>query len=195
MLTGKPPLRACFGKEDTKRMAITREKKNSLYSGYLDLLDGAQGMVISEYRGMTMKEFNNIRKLLRPMGTTYAVVKTSIFKKTLKLKGFAVPEDLLFGPVAVAIARTDLAKTTKALLEIKDAPLLVLKGAVMGESVYQADQLDALSKMPTFEQARAMLLGTLKAPAGKLVTLLAQPGTDFARILKAYSDKEGGSAA
>lgn len=185
------------GKEDT-RLAINKEKKDALYASYVKVLEGAVGFVVTEYRGMRMKDLSAVRAVIRPVGGAYNVVKTTIFKKALALYDLAIPEDLLVGPVAVAVARTDIAKMTKALLAIKDQPLLALKGAVFGQSVFQAAQLEALSNMPTFEQARAMLLGTLKAPAGKLASLLSQPPSGLARVLKAYTDQqtgEGGAAA
>lgn len=173
-------------------LAITKEKKDALYATYLKVLDGVPGMVITEYRGMTMQNLNTIRSAVRPAGGIYSVVKSTIFKKVLSHYGFAVPDDLLAGPVAIAIAKTDLAKVTKALMDIKDVPTLVLKGAIFGDAVFKESQLEAVSQMPTFEQARASLLGTLTAPASQLVSLLAEPASSLARILKAYSDKQQG---
>jgi len=179
-------------------LPITKEKKNTMYADYLQLMDGVPGLIITEYRGMQMKNITAVRALLRPVGASYNVVKTSIFKKILAHYGFPVPDDLLAGPVAVAVPKTDLAKTAKVLLDIKDQPLLVLKGAIMGETVFKAEQIEALSKMPTLDEARAALLATLATPATGLVTVLAQPAIDLALVLQAYSDKQRdgeGSAA
>lgn len=85
-------------------MAITREKKDAMYAIYIDILQKAQGMIITEYRGMTMKNISAIRQALRPIDGSYNVVKTTIFSKALAQTGFAVPDDLLVGPVAVAVA-------------------------------------------------------------------------------------------
>lgn len=176
-------------------MAITKERKSEIYQGYLQILDKAQGMVVTEYRGMRMAGIESIRKLLRPIGGGYNVVKNTIFKIALHEKGFAAPDELFFGPVAVAIAYQDLTKVTKAVLGIKDQPLLILKGAVMGQSVFMADQLEALSTMPTLDEARASLIGTLQSPATTLMSLLNQPGQGLAMVLKAFTDKQQGGEA
>ncbi len=178
-------------------MAITKEKKAQLYAGYLEALKGAQGLIITEYRGMSMKNLDAIRAALRPVKSSYAVVKSTIFRIALRESGLAAPDDMLSGPVAVAIAYSDLSKMTKALLaQMKDQPLLIGKGAIMGTTVFKADQLEALSTMPTLEEARASLIGTLIGPASQLVGLLAQPAQGLAALLQAYTDKhQAGEAA
>ena len=177
-------------------MAITREQKEDILKGYVDLLRNAQGLIVTEYRGMSMKNFNNARKSLRAAKGSYTVTKNTLFKLALHDAGMAVPEELFEGPVAVAIAYGDLGGLTKAVLQAaKEDELLILKGAVMGQTVFRADQLEALSTLPNLEQARASLIGTLQQPASKFVGLLAQPGQGLAAILKAYTDKaEGGSS-
>ena len=171
-------------------MAITREKKAAMYQSYLDMLNNAQGMVITEYRGMNMKSLTATRNTLRGIKGGYAVTKNTIFKIALREKGFAAPEDLLAGPVAVAVAYGDLSGLTKAMLQrAKEDELLVLKGAIMGQTVFRADQLEALSTLPTLEQARAQLIGTLQQPASRIVGILSQPAQGLAALLKAYTDK------
>jgi large subunit ribosomal protein L10 len=178
-------------------LAITKEKKAQLYAGYLEALKGAQGVVITEYRGMSMKNLDAIRAALRPVNSSYTVVKSTIFGIALRQSGLAAPEDLLTGPIAAAIAYSDLSKMTKVLLaQVKDQPLLIGKGAIMGTTVFKAEQLEALSTLPTFEEARALLIGTLSAPASQLVRLLAQPAQGLAALLQAYTDKhQEGEAA
>lgn len=171
-------------------MAITREQKAQIYQNYLDILGKAQGMVVTEYRGMNMKSLSATRGTLRGIKATYTVTKNTIFKIALHETGFAAPDDLLSGPVAVAIAYGDLSGLTKAMIQrAKEDELLILKGAIMGTTVFRADQLEALSTMPTLDEARAQLIGTLQQPASRFVGLLAQPGQGLAALLKAYTDK------
>ncbi len=178
-------------------MAITREQKAEILKGYLEMLGKAQGMVITEYRGMSMKNFNATRSALRAVQGGYTVTKNTLFKIALKETGFAVPEDLFKGPTAVAIAYGELGTLTKAVLaRKKEDELLILKGAIMGQEVYRAEQLEALSTLPTLEEARATFIGTLQQPASRFVGLLVQPAQGLAAILKAYTDKaEAGAGA
>jgi large subunit ribosomal protein L10 len=173
-------------------LAITKEKKSEILQGYMDILAKAQGMVITEYRGMGMKNFNAIRLVMRQNQGGYTVTKNTLFKIALTENGFAVPEELLVGPTAIAIAYGDIGGLTKALLaRKKDDELLILKGAIVGNTVYRADQLEALSTLPSLEQARANFIGTLQQPASRIIGLLAQPAQGLAALLLAYSDKQG----
>jgi large subunit ribosomal protein L10 len=184
------------GKGGNSALAINKAKKEAIYNAYLDVLRRTQGMVITEYRGMSMKDLSAVRKALRAVNGSYAVVKNTIFKIALRETGFAAPDDLFTGPVAVALAHSDVAKVTKTMLSIKDQPLLMLKGAVMGQTVFRADQLEALSTMPTLEEARATLIGTLQSPATSFLALIGTPAQNLVQVLKAYSDKlQGGSDA
>ena len=85
-------------------MATTREQKSDIINGYMEMLGKAQGMVITEYRGMQMKNFNATRAAMRAAKGGYTVTKNTLLKIALKETGFAVPEDLLKGPTAVAVA-------------------------------------------------------------------------------------------
>lgn len=177
-------------------MAISKETRAKVLQSYREVLSNAQGMIITEYRGMGMKNLNAIRGALRPKGGKYTVTKNTLFKLALQELGFAVPEDLLAGPTAVAIAYNDLSSITKAILDYKKTDeLLVLKGAIMGDIVFRGDaQLEALSTMPTMPEARASLIGLLQTPAVRIVSLLGQPATELAMVLKAYTDKNNEAA-
>jgi large subunit ribosomal protein L10 len=177
-------------------LAITKEQKTGILRGYVEMLGQAQGLVITEYRGMGMKNFNAMRTALRPMKGRYAVIKNTLFKIALHETGFAVPENLFTGPTAVAVAYNDLSGLTRTILaRAREDELLVLKGAIMGQTVFRADQLEMLSTLPSLEEARAMLVGTLQQPASRFIGLLSQPAQGLAAILKAYTDRTQGEAA
>ena len=177
-------------------MALTKQQKDKILEGYVEILQNATGMIVTEYRGMNMKKLNVIRGALRPISGVFAITKNTIFKIALHETGFAVPEELLVGPTAVALAYGELSIITKAILQrAKEDELLILKGAIMGKTVFSAGQLDALSTMPTLDQARATLIGTLLTPASQFVGLLNQPAQGFAGLLKAFTDQQSESAA
>jgi len=174
-------------------LAITKAQKAGILQGYIDTLSKAKGMVITEYRGMGMANFNTLRGLLRPLKGNYTVTKNTLFSIALKETGFAVPEDMLVGPTAVAIAYEDLGGVTKAVMaRAKEDELLILKGAIMGQTIFRADQLEVLSTLPSLDEARAILIGTLQQPASRLVGLFQQPAQGMAQLLQAYTDKQQG---
>ncbi len=136
------------------------------------------------------------RKALRAVNAEYMVTKNTLFKLALAEAGMAVPEDLLVGPTAVGIAYGDLPTLTKAILQrAKEDELLKPKGAIMGQSIFAAAQLDMVSTMPTLEEARAGLIGTIIAPVSSIISLLGQPAQGLAAILQAYADKDKNEAS
>lgn len=179
-------------------MAVTKEKKGEMLESYLKMLSNAQGLVIAEYRGMRMKNFNLTRAAFRGVKGSFNVTKNTLLKIALREMGFAVPEDLLIGPTAIAVAYGDLSALTRAVMtRAKEDELLILKGAIMGQTVFRgAAQIEVLSTLPTLSEARASLIGTLQQPASRIIGLLSQPAQGLAAILKAFTDQQQeGSAA
>ena len=178
-------------------MAISKQKKTEIMDTYLKVLSKATGLIITEYRGFGMKNFNTTRAELRKVQGAYAVTKNTIFKRALKETGFAVPEALFTGPTAVAIAFGDLSTVTKTVLQrAKEDDKLVLKGAIMGTMVFEGKVgVETLSTLPTLDEARASFIGLLLQPPQRLVSLFNQPAQGVAQLLKAYTDSlQGGDS-
>ena len=180
-------------------MALSKEDKTQILNGYVEVLNRAQGLVVTEYRGMTMKQFTETRKALREVNAAYLVTKNTLFKRALTQVGMAAPDELLTGPVAIGVAFGDLPSLTKAILQrAKENDLLKPTGAIMGQSVFTAKQLEMVSTLPTLNEARAGLVGAIIAPISSILSLLEQPAVQLMGLLQAYSDKdkaEGGAEA
>ena len=99
-----------------------------------------------------------------------------------------------FRGLGVNAATQDPVALAKLLMDlIKENPQIKVKGGlVAGSQVLDAEGVKALSTMPSLPELRAKLLGLMKAPAVKLVRLLATPATQMAQVLKAYQDKLDG---
>lgn len=90
----------------------------------------------------------------------------------------------------------DAPATAKAVMEyIRTTEFLKVKGGFLGKNAITADAVKSLADMPPLPVLRAQLLGTLLAPAGKLVRTLAEPGRQIAAVVKAYSEPETVNAA
>lgn len=178
-------------------MAVSRENKGKILDSYRAALSNANGMIITEYRGISVKNLMTTRRAFREANGRFIVAKVTLLKLALEENGFAVPEVMLKGPVGIAIAYGELSTLTKSVLQrAKEDDKLILKGAIMGKTVFTEEQLEAVSTMPTLEEARASLVGILQTPATQFMGLIGQPAQQFAQILKAFTDKssEGGAA-
>lgn len=179
-------------------MAITRERKEELVAHYSEILKAASGFVVTEYRGMTMGELNELRRKLRDTGGSYVVTKNTLFGIALRENGWTVPEELLAGPVATAFAPTNMPGVAKVLLDFqKDHEAhFRIKGGVLLGSLLSASDIEAVSKLPTLDELRAQLAGLLVQPATGLVSVLNAATSDIVNVLHAYvQENSEGEAA
>jgi large subunit ribosomal protein L10 len=176
------------GKEET-RLAINRERKEELVAQYIDMLQRAKGLVITEYRGMKMQHLDELRSKLREKNASFTVTKNTLFKIALAEVGMAVPEKLLSGPVATVFAFEDLPATVKVVLEYADdQELFVAKGGILGETAIDAAQLEPISELPPLDVLRAQLLGMTTMPLSSFLSLLEEPSRQVVGVLKAATD-------
>jgi large subunit ribosomal protein L10 len=180
------------------RLAITRERKEELVAQYIELLKNSSGFVITEYRGMNMGEFNDLRKKLKELGGSYIVTKNTLFTIALREADWIVPEDLLLGPVATVFANGSMPAVAKLVLEFsKDHEQhFVIKGGVMAGNVFKSSEVEAISKLPTLEELRAQLAGLIVQPASSLVGVINAATADIVNVLQAYvQENSEGEAA
>ncbi len=103
---------------------------------------------------------------------------------------------LFSGPTAIVTGRGDVAEVAKALVAfVKQNDKAAIKGASFEAALLSAEEVEELSKLPSKDAMRGMLLGTLQAPATSLVRVLNAPLLDMLYALKAYEEKKDGSAA
>lgn len=170
-------------------MAINKKRKEELVAQYVEMLQKARGVIITEYRGMTMPQLDELRNSLREKNASFTVTKNTLLKIALYEVGMAVPEDLLAGPVAAVFAYEDLPATVKAVLEYaKTNEIFVTKGGILGTSVVSQAQLGPISELPPLDTLRAELIGLTTMPLQSFLALLEEPGRQFVGVIRAASD-------
>jgi large subunit ribosomal protein L10 len=168
-------------------VAITREKKEELVALYKELIENSEALVFTDYRGATVPEVQSLRNTLREKNATYMIIKNTLFGIALEQTQRPDLDGLLEGPNAVVFLGEDISTVVKTLEDwIKsEDEIVTIKGGLMASSVLDVEDVQALTDLPTREQALAMLLGTLNAPAEKLVRTLNAPADHLARVLNA----------
>lgn len=170
-------------------MAITRKRKEELVSQYIGMLEQAKGVVVTEYRGMTVHQLDELRAKLRENNASLTITKNTLLKIALDEVGMAVPEELLNGPVAMAIAYEDMPQTVKTILDYSDDnEIFVVKGGILGESIIGEKQLEALSELPPLDVLRAQLIGMTTMPMSQFLSLLEEPSRQVVGVIKAATD-------
>jgi large subunit ribosomal protein L10 len=99
------------------------------------------------------------------------------------------------GSTAISFAFKDAPATAKTINEfIRTSEFIKVKGGYLDQHPISAAEVKALAELPPLPVVRAQLLGTLLAPASKLVRTLAEPARALAAVMKAYSDKDAATA-
>jgi large subunit ribosomal protein L10 len=145
--------------------------------------------VLTEYRGLTVAQLKELRRSLAG-NATYAVVKNTLTKIAAHDAGVETLAPLLEGPSAVAFVTGDPVLVAKGLRDFAKAhPMLVVKGGVLDGRPLTADEVRKLADLESREVLLAKLAGGLNASAQKLVSVLAAPLSQFARLLGALEAK------
>lgn len=170
-------------------MALTKQRKADILEKYVSMLQDAQGVVVTEYRGMTVQQLDGLRAKLRENNASLVVTKNTLLKIALEQVGMAVSDDLLAGPVAVAIAYQDLPLTIKNVLEFAGTTdIFVVKGGILSQTVVNKAQLGIISELPPLDTLRAQILGMVTMPMTQFLGLLNEPARGVVAVIKAGSE-------
>jgi len=151
----------------------------------------ASSVILVDYRGLTVKELQELRGKLRDSGSELKVYKNTLTE--IAMRELAMPDlgALLEGPSAFTFSYGDPVAPAKTLMAYaKDHKALEVKGGFIERSITDADGVKALASLPTREELIAKLLGTMQNPVAGFVRVLAGPAGAFARVVKAIADQK-----
>jgi large subunit ribosomal protein L10 len=177
-------------------LAISKQHKQELVKQYTDWMQHSKAMFITEYSGMTMKDIDATRARAREIGGEFHIVKNTLYKVVFQAAGLSVSDELLQGSTAVAFAFKDAAAMAKLVAEMaRVSDFVKIKGGVLDQQLIDAEAVKMLGDLPPLPVLRSQLLGTLLAPAGRLVRTLAEPARQVAAVVQAYAGQESNPAA
>jgi large subunit ribosomal protein L10 len=172
-------------------MALRLEDKQALVEEVNAIAASALSAIAAEYRGMSVAQITELRARARSQGVYVRVVKNTLAKRAVEGTEFACLRETLKGPLILAFSREDPGAAARVFKDFaKGNDKLVTKAVAIGGVLYGPADLDRLASLPTLDQARAILLGVLQAPAAKLVRTLAEPPALVARVLAARAKAE-----
>jgi len=151
----------------------------------------ASDYVFTCYRGLTVEQITNLRKLLRAKDVEYKVVKNNFARIAFEQLSAPDVSTYITGPTAVAISPKDANEVAKILYEFaKEAPALEIKGALVSGTVYNAKQTEAFSKLPGKLELISMLMSVMNGPARNLAAALNDIPSRLVRTVKAVADRK-----
>jgi large subunit ribosomal protein L10 len=174
---------------------MPNKEKLGAVAEIVDHFNGSAATVITEYRGLTVKQVTQLRQALGE-DTTYTVVKNTLTRLAAAEAGVSIDDSLLVGPTAIAFVKGDPVAAAKGLREFaKTNPLLVIKGGVLEGRSLTAAEVGQIADLDSREVLLAKVAGVLKALPTRAAGLFQAPLSQVARLAKALEDKTPAEAA
>ena len=171
-------------------MAISKQQKEELVAQYKKWVEESDGMVLTNYHKLSVKDISNLRKEIRESGGEFHVIKNTLAKRAFEESGREWKEGVFSGPTALGVSYENLSGLAKTLKNFaKEHGTIEIKGGYLAERLVTVEEINTLADLPPMDEMRAMLLSTIATPASKLVRTLAEPGRQVAAVLKSYSEQ------
>jgi large subunit ribosomal protein L10 len=155
-----------------------------------DWYSRSQGIVFTDYRGLTVKEFQNLRKQLRAKGGEIHVVKNTLFRRAAGDDIEKIPAEYHNGTTAVAFLFENESEGSKVIADFAtSSKKLIIKGGFYGGKVFDAKGVEKISKLPSKDVLIAQVIGTIVAPITQLVGTIESIYATPIRTIFAVADK------
>jgi large subunit ribosomal protein L10 len=169
-----------------------QETKVKAIGAIKETFSASEDFIFTDYRGLTVAQITELRKQLRVKGAQYKVVKNNFAR--LAYGELGKPEavaNYLTGPTAIVIAPRDSNEAAKILFAFKkEAPVLEVKGGLIGESIYSPKEIEAFSKLPGKLELISQLMSVINGPARGIAAALNAVPSGLARAIKAVTDQK-----
>jgi large subunit ribosomal protein L10 len=166
-------------------------KKESTIDELREKIASAKNLFFTNYQGLTVGEISKLRNELRKGGSTYGVVKNTLFKRAASDELAAHLDAILAGPTGVVFAGDDPVAPAKALKTFSDQTKHVdVKAAFIDGKLVDKAQVMALAALPPKQELYAKLVATLSSPLYGLVYVLSGNQSGLVRVLNAIREKK-----
>jgi large subunit ribosomal protein L10 len=156
---------------------MIKEEKSKIINELAESLSKSSIVIATEYRGITAKEMVQLRKQLREKGIDYKVTKNTLTKFAADKTGKEKLNDMLSGPLALAIGYDDVVKPAKTISDYirTSGSSLKIRGGLLGDKLLTPQDIANLASIPPKEVLLSRLVGQLFAPIQSLHYLLSSP--------------------
>jgi large subunit ribosomal protein L10 len=170
---------------------MARPDKAAAVAELTDRFSSSSAVVLTEYRGLTVKALRDLRRSLGE-NATYAVSKNTLTTIAAREAGVAGIEQLLVGPTAITFVDGDPVVVAKGLRDFaRSNPLLVIKGGVLEGKALDADEVRRLADLESREVLLARVAGGMQGVLQQAISLVSAPLSQAARLLAALETAAG----
>lgn len=175
---------------------MNKEQKSTVVTQLAENLGGASIALVSEYKGMSAGQSDDMRRRLRAVRSEFRVTKNTLVRRAIKDTKFQCLDGQLGGPVGLILSYADPVQLAKTVTQFRDfGDRFKIRGGALDGKAVTAAEVAELAALPAREVIMAQLLGLLQAPATQMARLLNEPGSAMARLLDAIAKKGGAAQA
>lgn len=169
-----------------RKSALATPQKEAIVSELTDQLSRSLLTIVTDYRGLSVTDLQNLRSQLRPHQAEFRVAKNTLTKraaKEIKLEGL---DSVLEGPTALVFAYDDVAQPAKVIRDfVRTSRVLQVKAAVLEGEVVASERFEVIADLPSRDELIAKVVGGVAAPMYGLVNVLSGPARSLAYVLQA----------
>lgn len=175
---------------------MVRPEKTAIVAEVEDRLGQAEGVIVTEYSGLSVKQFQTLREGLGH-DVEYKIFKNTLVRIAASNHGLDGFESYLRGAVGLVFCHEDPVSVLKKLKDFAaDMKPLKITGAILEDAVVDGAHVKKLADLPSRDELLAMVVGSVRSPLSKLVGVVGNPMTGLIGTLQAVvEEKEAGQSA
>ncbi|MDX2264157.1 MAG: 50S ribosomal protein L10 [Hyphomicrobiales bacterium] len=174
---------------------MDRAQKKEMVEDLGQIFSESGSVVVARYAGLTVAQLTDLRRRMGAVGAKFSVIKNRLAKIALENSDRGSAGDMFTQPTGIAYAKDPVAAAKVAAQYAKENEKFVIVGGLLGKTALNDEGVKALASMPSMEELRSKLLGTLNAPASKLARTLNAPAASLVGVLEAHRKKQEEQAA
>ncbi len=168
-------------------MAKTKKEKEGIVTKLSEQLDQAKSAVIVNYKGLTVKECEELRKELQKNEVAFSVTKNSLFKIALREKSITVDDKIMDQPLALAFGSADEISAAKGINQFaKEHEALEILGGIYEKKYIEKERVIALASISSKEELYSQLVNSLASPIKGMLNVLVGNICGLVNVLNQY---------
>ena len=168
----------------------TKQQKEVLVAQVADKARAAKALVFADFKGLPVKDLTVLKRELRATHSEWLVLKKTLLNIALEQAGIKVNARDLGGQVAIIFSSDEVSAAKVIAPFAKKNDKVRIAGGALGSVALSIEEVQALAKLPSQDELRAQLVGTLQAPIAGFVRTLSANISGFVRVLQAVADQK-----
>tara|TARA_E500000331_G_scaffold357968_1_gene421900 strand:- start:1394 stop:2080 length:687 start_codon:yes stop_codon:yes gene_type:complete len=171
------------------RRLLDRAEKSELVASLHKIFEESTMIVVTHYSGLTVRELGDLRGHMREAGAAFTVTKNRLTRLALKDTKFETLSSMFTGPTGIAYSGDPVAAARVAVNYSKNNDKLVVIGGALDDKVLDVPGVKALATLPSLDELRGKIIGTLNAPATSVAGVVQAPANQVVRVISAHVDQ------